>query len=163
MLDGVQTYQCTVCTKRFRNKRKEHTKEEESVWHDYVFKKQVLRELIEDYHRDIRTLHQYLINHVVPAKEHTPRALFVVVDALYFRMTGLPRPRWNAQLHAAAGAVADGLLSAYQRGTAGIPAVSAAAWASLKLQISLHPVYLSGPAGIVPSLLGTGEYPHNGA
>ena len=86
-----------------------------------------------------------------------------VVDALYFRMTGLPRPRWNAQLHAAAGAVADGLLRAYQRGTTGIPAVNAAAWASLKLQISLHPVYLSGPAGFVPSLLGTGEYPHNGA
>ena len=55
-----------------------------AVWHDYVFKKQVLRELIEDYHKDIRT-HKYLINDNVPAKEHTPRALFVVVDALYFR------------------------------------------------------------------------------
>ncbi len=85
MLDGVQTYQCTGCAKRFRNKRKEHTKEEGSVWHDYVFRKQVLRELIEEYHRDIRTLHQYLIQHIVPAKEHVPRSCFVVVDALYFR------------------------------------------------------------------------------
>jgi len=55
------------------------------VWYDYVFKKQVLRELKEDYQLDKRTLHQYLMNHIVPTKEHTPRALFVVVDALYFR------------------------------------------------------------------------------
>jgi len=38
-----------------------------------------------------------------------------VVDALYFRMTGLARPRWNAQLHALAGNVADGLLRQYQQ------------------------------------------------
>ncbi len=57
----------------------------DAVWHDYVFKKQVLRELKEDYQLDKRTLHNILINHIVPTKEHAPRALFVVVDALYFR------------------------------------------------------------------------------
>lgn len=45
----------------------------------------MLRELIEEYGRDRRTLHQYLIQHIVPTKEHIPRPLFVVVDALYFR------------------------------------------------------------------------------
>jgi hypothetical protein len=57
----------------------------EAVWHDYVFKKQVLRELKEDYQLDKRTLHRMLMDYVVPTKEHIPRTLFVVVDALYFR------------------------------------------------------------------------------
>ena len=55
-----------------------------------------------------------------------------VVDALYFRMTGLRRPRWNAEPHATAGAVADALLRQYQAGTRGIPAIDATAWATLK-------------------------------
>lgn len=85
MLNDVQTYQCTSCKRRFRNERKKHTETESRVWHDYVFKKQVVRELKEEYCLDKRTLHHYLENYIVPAKEHTPRALFAVVDALYFR------------------------------------------------------------------------------
>ena len=79
-----------------------------------------------------------------------------VVDALYFRMTGLPRPRWNAQLHALAGNVADGLLSQYQRGTHGIPAVDTTMWVALGFFIMTHPVYIAGPAGH------GGSYLHNG-
>jgi hypothetical protein len=85
-----------------------------------------------------------------------------VVDALYFRMTGLRRPRWNAEPHATAGAVADALLRQYQAGTRGIPAIDATAWTTLKQQIALHPVYVTGPAGIFGSLFGPTEYPHDG-
>lgn len=70
-----------------------------------------------------------------------------VVDALYFRMTGLARPRWNAQLHALAGNLADGLLRQYQRGTHGVPAVDSALWIALGFFIMSHPVYIAGPAG----------------
>ena len=85
-----------------------------------------------------------------------------VVDALYFRMTGLRRPRWNAQPHATAGAVADALLQHYARGTRGIPAVDHASWDALRGQIMVHPVYIAGPAGILATMLGGGEYPHDG-
>jgi hypothetical protein len=85
-----------------------------------------------------------------------------VVDALYFRMTGLRRPRWSGEPHATAGAVADALLREYQAGTRGIPAIDATAWNNLKFQISLHPVYVTGPAGILGSLFGPTEYPHDG-
>jgi len=79
-----------------------------------------------------------------------------VVDALYFRMTGLQRPRWNAQLHALAGSVADGLLRQYQQGSPGVPAVDTALWLALGLFIMSHPVYIAGPAGH------GGSYLHNG-
>lgn len=79
-----------------------------------------------------------------------------VVDALYFRMTGLARPRWNAVLHAAAGTVADGLLRHYAAGDTPLPTVDNTAWGNLRTAIRAHPVYRSGAAG-------TGaQYLHNG-
>src|SRR5262249_13976024 len=44
-----------------------------------------------------------------------------VVGAMYFRMTGMPQPRWNAELYEQGGVVAAGLLKQYQAGTKGIP------------------------------------------
>jgi hypothetical protein len=81
----VQVYECKNCGVRFRNKRREHFKKEKDIWFDFVFKKQVHRELVEKYHLDKRTVHSFLEKYVLPIKAHTPRALFVVVDATYFR------------------------------------------------------------------------------
>jgi hypothetical protein len=84
-----------------------------------------------------------------------------VVDALYFRMTGLRRPRWNAEPHATAGAVADNLLHHYAVGTPGIPAIDQASWDALRMTIMLHPVYAGGPAGLIGTIFHS-EYPHDG-
>jgi hypothetical protein len=83
--DGVQIYKCKNCGVRFRNERKQHLKEEKDIWFDFVFKKQVIRELKETYHLGKRTVQAFLGKYVLPIKKHTPRALFVVVDATYFR------------------------------------------------------------------------------
>jgi len=83
--DGVQVYKCKNCGVRFRNERREHLKEEKDIWFDFVFKKQVIRELKETYHLGKRTVQAFLEKYVLPIKKHTPRALFVVVDATYFR------------------------------------------------------------------------------
>jgi len=83
--DGVQIYKCKKCGVRFRNKRRENTQTEKYIWFDYVFKKQVIRELVETYHLDKKTIHFFLERYILPTKVHTPRKLFVVVDATYFR------------------------------------------------------------------------------
>jgi hypothetical protein len=85
-----------------------------------------------------------------------------VVDALYFRMTGLQRPRWNAEPHATAGGVADDLLHDYAVGTRGIPPLDVHDWNVLCLRVMLHPVYIDGPAGVLGTLFGQ-QYPHNGS
>lgn len=64
-----------------------------------------------------------------------------VVDALYFRMTGLRSSRWNARLHALAGGVANGLLHEYQRGKTPIPPVDGAPWDALQAAITASPTY----------------------
>ena len=63
--DGVQVYKCKNCGIRFRNERREHLKEEKDIWFDYVFKKQVHRELVEKYHLDKRTIHSFLKKYVL--------------------------------------------------------------------------------------------------
>ena len=83
-------------------------------------------------------------------------AAALVVDALYFRMTGLQRPRWSEQLHVLAGDVADGLLHRYQLGNPGVPAVDTALWLKLGFFIMSHPVYIAGPAGHGGSYLRNG-------
>lgn len=85
MQDGVQIYKCKKCGVRFRNKRREHTQTEKEIWFDYVFKKQTTRELVETYSLDKKTIHSFLERYILPVKIHTPRKLFVIVDAIYFR------------------------------------------------------------------------------
>ncbi|MFA5121693.1 hypothetical protein [Zavarzinia sp.] len=89
--------------------------------------------------------------------DNEDEAAAYVVDALYFRMTGLRHPRWNAEPHVTAGGVADALLAAYQAGRTPVPAVDAAAWTQLRAAVMLHPVYRWGSAGIPGVLLGTGS------
>ena len=95
MQDGVQVYKCKNCGVRFRNKRREHTQTEKEIWFDFVFKKQVNRELQETYHLNKRSIHAFLEKYVLPIKAHIPRALFVVVDATYFRKVKNTEP-WCA-------------------------------------------------------------------
>ncbi|MCW5745831.1 MAG: hypothetical protein KIT36_06495 [Alphaproteobacteria bacterium] len=89
--------------------------------------------------------------------DNEDEAAAYVVDALYFRMTGLRRPRWNAEPHATAGNVADALLREYQAGRVPVPTLDATAWLALRAQVMLHPVYRWGTAGIPGVLLGTGS------
>lgn len=95
MQNGVQVYQCKNCGVRFRNKRRENTQIEKDIWFDFVFKKQVVRELVETYNLDKKTIHSFLEKYVLPIKVHTPRKLFVIVDATYFRKKKNAEP-WRA-------------------------------------------------------------------
>jgi hypothetical protein len=88
--------------------------------------------------------------------DNEDEAAAYVVDALYFRMTGLRRPRWSAEPHATAGAVADALLREYQAGNVRIPALDSTAWNDLRATVMLHGQYRWGTAGIPGVLLGIG-------
>ncbi|OGI65310.1 hypothetical protein A3A95_03310 [Candidatus Nomurabacteria bacterium RIFCSPLOWO2_01_FULL_39_18] len=80
----MQTYSCNDCGRRFRNERREKTSFEKKIWNEYVFEKQTLRELKEKHHQDKRTLKNVLNQYHARKKTHEPRAVNLVVDALYF-------------------------------------------------------------------------------
>ncbi len=87
--------------------------------------------------------------------DNEDEAASYVVDALYFRMTGLQRPRWNAEPHATAGRAADALLREYQSGRTGLPAIDPVAWTALRAQIALDPLYRWGTSGILGVMVGS--------
>ncbi len=93
--------------------------------------------------------------------DNEDEAASYVVNALYFRMTGLRQPRWNVEPHVSAGKVADALLREYQAGKVPVPTLDPTLWRALRLQVMLHPLYISGPAGIVGVLFGQ-ETGHDG-
>jgi hypothetical protein len=80
----AQTWSCNECGRRFQNKRREKTNLEKEIWNEYVFEKQTLRELKEEHQKDKRTLKKILNEYHAPKKTHEPRAVHLVVDALYF-------------------------------------------------------------------------------
>lgn len=89
-------------------------------------------------------------------------AVCYVVDALYFRMTGLKPSRWNNEPHKTAKSVADGLLRQYQIGATPIPAVDDSAWVDLVLAVAVNPTYFTGTAGLVRWFFGTDRYSNDG-
>lgn len=80
---GIQTYSCNVCTRRFRNERREKVDLQKELWNDYVFGKQTLRELSRDYDLDKRTVKHVLDQYEAPEKIHAPRHVHIVADAFY--------------------------------------------------------------------------------
>ena len=81
---GLQTWSCQDCKRRFRNERRDNITLQKSLWKEYVFEKQTLRELKFKYQSDRRTLKNHLNNYQAPDKTHFPRAINLIADALYF-------------------------------------------------------------------------------
>jgi hypothetical protein len=97
-------------------------------------------------------------------------AIAYVVDALYYRMSGLTPPRWSNEPHKTAKAVADTLLHQYAQGDTPVPPVGVREWQTLVLAVKLNPTYLfpapgqtDTPAGLFGGVLGgPTSYSHDG-
>jgi len=80
----LQTYSCNKCHSRFRNSRREKTVLQKTLWQEYVFEKQTLRELKIEHLLDKRTIKDLFLAYAPPEKEHLPRRVNVVADSLFF-------------------------------------------------------------------------------
>jgi hypothetical protein len=91
-------------------------------------------------------------------------AICYVVDALYARMTGLPRTRWGtaSSIYHASHDVARGLLHQYQLGDVAIPTVDDTAFKTLVLAVATDPYYFSKTAGLIHWFTGDNRYTHDG-
>lgn len=80
----MQRYLCKVCNRRFRSKRRQRTLLIKDLWREYVFHKQTIAELGELYGKDERTIRGLLYTYQLREKTHHPRAVHLLVDAIYF-------------------------------------------------------------------------------
>jgi len=82
--DGVQRYFCKDCRLRFRSTRRENNILITDIFNDFVFSKQTVRELKPEYRLDKKTIRVCLDKYKNQIKVHTPREIYLVVDATYF-------------------------------------------------------------------------------
>jgi hypothetical protein len=77
-------------------------------------------------------------------------AISYVVDALYSRMTGMPKSRWGRdQVYQTSQVVAGKLLHQYQLGAAGIPKVDDSAFKTVVLAVATDSLYFDKKAGLI--------------
>ena len=81
--DHGQRYLCKECKRRFRLKNY-IKKQDDHYWNEYVFHKQTVRELLDDYEVTKDTLREYFHTYQVSEKFHTPRHVVLVVDTTFF-------------------------------------------------------------------------------
>lgn len=82
--DEKQIYWCKGCNHRFTNTRQEKRLETKYLWIDFVFHKQTIRELALTHELDKKTVYSYLLAYIPKQKEHIPRSVHLLADALYF-------------------------------------------------------------------------------
>lgn len=83
--NGIQSYSCNDCGRRFRNERKHKLFEEELLWNEFVFHKQTVREIRNRYGLDKKTIIKYLNDFKLKKKvNHQPREIYLVIDTTYF-------------------------------------------------------------------------------
>ena len=84
--NGLQTYKCNDCNKRFRSKRREKNILINKIWNEYVFNKQTIRELSEIFDLNKKTIVKYLEEYDLPDKVNTGGKIkALIIDATYFR------------------------------------------------------------------------------
>src|SRR3989344_3218321 len=84
MQNGLQTYWCRSCGKRFRSTRKRKDNVAKNIFNDLSFRKQTVRELKDIHQLNKKTISSYIHSYEVEEKEHNPREIYLVVDATYF-------------------------------------------------------------------------------
>jgi transcription elongation factor Elf1 len=82
--NGLQTYWCKSCGNRFRSERKKKISTIKDIFNNLSFRKQTVRELVDIHQLNKKTISSYIHNYEVEKKIHTPRGIYLVVDATYF-------------------------------------------------------------------------------
>lgn len=80
----MQTYSCNTCGKKWSGQRRHRISFEKQLWSQYVFNKQTVRELAQQYTQDRRTIRHHLDRYIPPQKIHRPRPVHLVVDGTYW-------------------------------------------------------------------------------
>jgi len=82
MQGNHQRWQCRRCRKKFQANGKAPPDPEE-LFCRYTFNKQTLAELAQAYHKKTKDIQRFLDGVVIPAKQHDPREVSLVVDTTF--------------------------------------------------------------------------------
>jgi hypothetical protein len=79
----LQRYKCQKCGLQFQSKTRPG-KLESILWHEYIWKKQTLAQLAEQFTKSIPWIQKKLDAHILEKKGVTPQALVLLADVTFF-------------------------------------------------------------------------------
>lgn len=79
----MNRYFCNNCNISFSSKRRPQNLQE-IIFKKYVYKRQILKQLAEEYERSIPWIRQQILAYETPEKTHNPRAVVLVCDATFY-------------------------------------------------------------------------------
>jgi len=80
---GIKRYFCHDCNSWFSSKRRPKNLQE-IIFKKYVYRRQILKHLAEDYHRSIPWIKKQIFEYEPVEKTHNPRAVVIVCDATFY-------------------------------------------------------------------------------
>ena len=80
---GIQRYKCNDCNKKFQSKRRP-TNLQEIIFKKYVYHRQILMHLAQDYYRSIPWITKQIFEYEPIEKVHHPRAVVIVCDVTFY-------------------------------------------------------------------------------
>ena len=82
-LGGIQRYKCLSCNNYFSSKRRPE-KLQEIIFKKYIYKRQTLSDLAEEYKRSSRWIQKQIFEYEPEIKKHKPREIILVCDATFY-------------------------------------------------------------------------------
>jgi hypothetical protein len=83
---GRQRFKCFDCGAKFQDHKREKTRTQAKLWHEYVWGKQNLQELSETHHKSIPWIHEQLRKHDPSRSAPTPQPIVLIADGFFFRV-----------------------------------------------------------------------------
>ncbi|WP_416385457.1 transposase-like zinc-binding domain-containing protein [Sulfurimonas sp.] len=80
---GIQRYKCLNCNANFSSKRRPD-KLQEIIFKKYIYKRQTLSDLAEEYKKSSRWIQKQIFNYEPEIRIHKPRAIILVCDATFY-------------------------------------------------------------------------------
>ena len=80
---GIIRYFCNNCKQSFSSKRRPN-KIPEIIFKKYIKRRQILKDLAQDYNRSIPWIRDKIREYEPPEKVHNPRPVVIVCDATYY-------------------------------------------------------------------------------
>jgi hypothetical protein len=83
MRNGIQRYKCNECNKKFQSKRRAKNLQE-IIFKKYVYKRQILKDLSEEYDRSLPWIRKQILEYEPSEKVYNPRPIVIVCDATFY-------------------------------------------------------------------------------
>ena len=80
---GIIRYYCNDCKTSFSSNRRPKNLQE-IIFIKYVYKRQILKDLAQEYHRSIPWIRKQILEYQPPEKIHNPREVVIVCDATFY-------------------------------------------------------------------------------